>query len=557
MSRQLFILTLSIAATVSNCFSQDLLSVDWQKIVCTDYYIDHVYSICNDKNGNTYTLGSFENEAICLGENVKESTGHYFLTKQNLKGDKLFAKNLGGTESFTFGDIKVCDNGDLVLGLCFKSTFFLNGDSITTSETWSSIILKLDQNLNLKWFKAFPSTHNTYTTRILLDSDENIYTSILFLGTLSINGTTYSRGEGYAAVIAKINSEGDILWTHHYYSDYFVSDIVVKIRTICNSCPSTLFISGRVNGDSILIDGVLKAQQKIKSSNQYFVSTLNEHGDILQTKFLDQGIQSIADIGFYQNRIFIAGHFRDTVKWNGTYVAPLDFSSIYIGELNAQADLIGFTDLQSSKTVYLTGFKISPQFGFLLSGIFDGSFSLQSSSVTLATEFDRGSFIASINDTLKLNDFKYIKGGSYNLRYLSIFNNQITGTAMFERTCNFQNQSCFAMNYDISTFQTTDIKQLATFNPPVFPKTEIPVSFSAQVYPNPFATSFQIKFSEPIYSTSVTMTNAIGQVCKDIVVSQINDTEITIETKGLSAGLYIVQCQTCNNYKATHKLIKL
>lgn len=557
MSKQFFILILTIAATVSNCYSQDLLSVDWQKVVCTDGYIDGAYSICNDNNGNTYTLGSFENAANCLGDNVVESSGHYFLTKQNSNGDKVFAKNLGGTDNFTFGDIKVCNNGDIVLGLCFKTKFFLNGDSITTSVNWSSIILKLDQNLNLKWFKTFPAKNATYINRLLLDSDENIYASILFLDSLSINGHIYSQPKGYGTAIAKLNSAGDILWTHHYYSDYILTNQVLKIETSCNTCPSTLFISGSVSGDSILIDGVLKAQHKSKFNSQFFVATLNEYGDILQTKFLDDGIRSIADINFYQNRIFFAGAYVDTVNWNGTYVTPLDYSSIYIGELSEQADLIGFADLQSNKTFYLTGFKISPQYGFLLSGCFDGSFSLQSSSMTLAGQYDRGSFIASINDTLKLNDCKYIKGGYYNLRFLSIFNNQITGTAIFEQTCNFQNQSCFAWNDDISTFQTTDIKQLTAFNPHPFPTPEIPIPFSVQVYPNPFGTTFQMKFSEPIYSTSLTMTNAIGQVCKDIVVSQINDTEVTINATGLSAGLYIVQYLTCNNFKAIYKLIKV
>lgn len=557
MSRQFLKLILTITATVSKCYSQDLLSVDWQKIVCINGYIDHVYSICNDNNGNTYTLGSFENAANCLGENLNESSGHYFLTKQNSNGDKLFAKNLGGTDNFSFGDIEVCSNGDLVLGLCFKSNFFLNGDSITYSVNWSSIIIKLDQNFNLKWFKIFPAKNATYINRLLLDSDENIYASILFLDSLSINGNIYSQQKGYGTAIAKLNSAGEILWTHHYYSNYILTNQVLEIAKSCNSCPNTLFISGNVSGDSLLIDGVLQVQHKSKFNNQFFVATLNEYGDILQTKFLDEGIRSIADINFYQNRIFFAGAYIDTVNWNGTFVTPLDFSSIYIGELSEQAEIIGFADLQSNKTFYLTGFKISSLYGFLLSGCFDGSFSLQSSSITLARQYDRGSFIASFNDTLKLNDCKYIKGGYYNLRYLSIFNNQITGTAIFDQTCNFQNQSCFALNDDISTFQTTDIKQLLAFNPHQFPTPKIPIPFSVQVYPNPFASSFQMKFSNPIYSTSLTMTNAIGQVCKDIVVSQINDTEVKIDATGLSAGLYIVQYLTCNNYKATYRLIKV
>ena len=557
MNRQIFILILTIVAAVSNCYSQDLLSVDWQKVVCTNNYITHVHSVCTDNDANTYTLGSFNNDADCLGENVSDSLGSYFLTKQNSSGDKLFAKNLGGNNNFTFGDIKVCSNGDLVLGLSFRSTFFLNGDSITNSLTWSSIVLKLDQNFNLKWFRVFSAESVSYINRLLLDSDENIYTSILFLDSLLIHGETYAQKTGYGTAIAKLNSEGDALWTRHYYSDNTLINQVLKIKKSCNSCADILFISGSVNGDSIFIDGVLKAQYNSKFNSQFFVATLDEDGDILQAKFLDDGIRSISDINFYQNRIFFSGAYIDTVSWNNTYVTPHDYSSIYIGELNEHADLIGFADLQSSKTFYVTGFKISPQYGFLISGCFDGAFSLQSSSITLEGDFDRGSFIASINDSLKLNDIKYIRGGYYNLQFLSTFNNQITGAAVFRQTCNFQNQSCFAWKDDISTFQTTDIKQLTAFNPHPFPTPEISVPFSVQLYPNPFNTTFLMKFSEPFNSISLIMTNTIGQVCKDIVISQINDTEIIIDATGLSSGLYFVHYLTDNKYKATSKLIKV
>lgn len=555
MRLQYFLLI--ILASVSNCYAQDLLSVDWQNVVCQNGYIDQVYSTCNDNEGNTYMLGSFANASNCLGENVYENTGQYILTKQNSNGEKLFAKNLGGTNSYAFGDIEVCNNGDLVLGLCYKSNFFLNGDSITTSAISSTIVLKLDQELNIKWFKSFPAKNNVYINRLLVDNDDNIYASILFIDSLAINGEIYSQPKGYGTAIAKLNSDGNMLWSHHYYTDYHLLNRVLEIGTPCHSCPSTLYIAGSISGDSMLVDGDLKVQFNSKFNDQFFVATLNEHGDILQTKLLDDGIRSIADIKIYQNRIFFAGSYSDTVHLNGWSMTPVDNSSTYLAELSTQADLIGFADLQSSPSLYLTSFNISPQYGFLLSGIFDGSFSLLSSSVSLASQYNRGSVIASINNDFKLNDCKYIQGGSYNLRFLSVLNNKITGAAIFEQTCNFKNQSCFALNDDISTFQTSDIKQLSSFIPQQFPIHEIPIPFSVQVYPNPFTTSFQLKFSEPIYSTSLTIKNAVGQICKDILISQINDSEVNIEADGLATGLYFVEYLTCNNAKGISKLIKV
>jgi hypothetical protein len=557
--KQLIILSFTTIAIFSNCYSQDLLYVDWQKIICSNNTITAAYSTCSDNKGNTYTLGRFSNNINCLGANLSNSTGGYFITKQNSKGEKLLVKNLGSEKNLTFGEIKVCRNGDLVLGLNFRSTFYLNEDSITHSLTHSSIILKIDENFNLKWFKVIPASKVSYTRNLIIDNEDNIYTSIAFFDSISINDKTYSqkRTNTYGTLIAKLSLGGNVLWSHHYSSENTLIGNILKIKKSCNSCPATLFVSGSVSGDSIYIDGVLKNQNKSKYNSQLYVATLNEYGDILQTKFLDDGIRSIADIEIYQNRIFFAGAYIDTVNWNNTYVTPNDYSSICIGELSEQANLIGFADLQSNKTFFVNEFKISPQYGFLISGSFNGSFSLQSSSMTLDGSHSRGSFIASINETLKLNDCKYIKGGNYNLQHLSVSNNQIIGVASFRGTCYFQNQSCSSWYDDISTFQTSDIKTLKSFNPPPFPNSEILSPFSTQVYPNPFRNSFQIKFSEPIYSTSLIITNSIGQICKDIFISQINDTEFTYDATGLPAGLYIVHYLTCNNSKATSKLIKI
>ncbi len=122
---------------------------------------------------------------------------------------------------------------------------------------------------------------------------------------------------------------------------------------------------------------------------------------------------------------------------------------------------------------------------------------MQSSSITLDSEYNIGSFIASINDSLVLNDCQYIKGGEYKLQCVSILGNQINGGAVFEQTCNFENEICSAGNEDISTFQTNDIKILTTFNPKPLTVSESKTLFSIDVFPNPFNDSFQIKFSEP------------------------------------------------------------
>jgi hypothetical protein len=557
MRQRCFLFFLNIIANIPFVHSQQLLEVDWQEIVCTNQYIDYVYSVCNDKNGNTYTLGSFSNEADCLNEVLNEQMGPYFVMKQNSDGAKLFVKNLGGANNFTFGDIEVCENGDIILGLNFISNFYFNNDSITHSDTWSSIILKLDEQFNLNWFKTYPAQKNTYVKQLVLDKNENIYVSIAFLDSLTINGQLYSQSNGYGTAIAKLNTDGFLNWTRHLSADKFLDIEVLKIKHSDTSEPDLLFLSGATNGDSIFIDGVFKAAYNSKFNRHLFLTTLDEDGTVLQAKFIDDGIQSITDINFYQNRIFLAGVFVDTIKCFDANISPLNNSSIYIGEINEAIELIGFVDLHCNKKAALTSFNISPIYGFLLSGIFDGAFVMQTTHINLSSEYDRGGFIASINDAFNLNDAKFIKGGKYNLRYLTLFDKTITGAAIMEDTCEFQNTSCFAWNDDVSIFQTSDINTLSEFNPISFQQTNPPLPFSIYVYPNPFTSSIQIKFSESIPSTSIQITDAAGQICKEVVFSQFNNSELIVDSRGLSPGLYFIHIFAGNDFEATQQLIKM
>lgn len=543
---------------VSNCYSQDLLTVDWQKVLCNKN--SNVYSICKDNDGNTYTLGSLGGPASCLGENLNEYYGDYFFVKQSPNGDKLIIKRFGGSDGYLFGDMKICSNGDIILGVSFTNEFFLNGTLLTTSMKSCDIVLRLDQNFNLRWFKTFPCNNVTYINKLILDSHENMYVSIPFADSITINENVYShQNRIYGTAIAKINPEGDVEWVHHFNANRTLVNRVLKIYTSCNSCPSTIFVGGSFDGDSIFINGSLKAKNQSKFYSQQFLSILNEYGDVLQTKILDEGIRNIVDIDFYEGRIFFAGSYTDTVECNGTQVVPLDTSSMYIGELNNRGDLIGFKDLNSSNSYnsYLTSFNTSPIYGFVLSGVFDGDFHLQSSSITLGNPFIRGAFITNLNELLELDGIKYITGDNFNLNRLSISKDQIVGAVGFTEICNFQNQNSTYPYAATANFQTTDLKQLNNFHPNPFSTPANFDSLSVQIYPNPFKESFRLKFSEPIYSTSLRVTNSVGQVCKEITVSKINDLEVIIDAKALSQGLYFIQYLTCSNFKGFSRLLKI
>lgn len=212
---------------VSDQYAQELLDVHWQQRICTSPYINHVHAI-HRHNGSTYTLGSFPNTADLLGEVLDDDIGEYFIMKQNEAGEKIYAINLGSSDGLSGGDLKVSANGDIVIGINFKTVFFLHGDTLLYSPTRCSIILRLDDELNLIWFRTFPSTSATYIDALEMDGDDNIYASILFLGDLSIGDNLYSTGTHYGTAIVKLDPGGDIQWGHHFHSEGLLTNRALR-----------------------------------------------------------------------------------------------------------------------------------------------------------------------------------------------------------------------------------------------------------------------------------------------------------------------------------------
>lgn len=77
-------------------------------------------------------------------------------------------------------------------------------------------------------------------------------------------------------------------------------------------------------------------------------------------------------------------------------------------------------------------------------------------------------------------------------------------------------------------------------------------SNSLIISPNPFSSLTKIKTTKPLYNATVTIYNSMGQVVESM--KNINSSEVQIERKGLSAGIYLLQL-TEGNILQTSRLI--
>lgn len=548
------LLLLALIAILGDANCQDTLSVDWQRNVCANPYIDHVYDITSDSNGNVYTLGTFPNYTNCMGQALSDSLGSYFLTKLDSLGNLIYAINFGNQDYLTFGRLELSNN-DLIIGLNFKGDFFYDGNILTSNSNWSSLLMKLDSNLNLIWYVKIPCTKQTmsgtYLNGLTQDESQNIYTTIQFSDSIEINGTVYTSQSGaYSFLVTKFDSNGNDLWSRHYQCEpnYTLINREIKYYRTGDNI-GALLLTGQNVGDTLFIDG---SPQLIEDGMGTYVSKIDINGNVLESKHY-RNVDYIIDFSFYDDRIFCAGVYRDTVNWSGNITSPIGNKSTFICELNEICDIIDFNDLSSSESLYLTDFTISEYYGFVISGSYSGGMSVQSSSITLGNQFYKGGCIASFDQGFALNDSKYITGGFYNLRKIKIQDDILFGAGIYEGSCDFENYSVQAGNDDISVFRTIDILPVSNFGSSVAINALNIQNCAIQAYPNPTSDFLKIEISP---SAVLSLTTIDGRVVTNIsVIANTSGTEIDISN--VECGVYFLNILDCNENLQSIRIKKI
>jgi hypothetical protein len=518
-------------------FAQEIMSVDWQENITSNGYINQIYDLETDSHGNVLTLGYFPNEANILGQTLNGNTGEHFLSKQVASGSLLFAINFGAQSCISLGELELSDDDDdMTVAINYRGDFYWNDTVLTTSSNFTAIILKLDSEFNLIWFIESPCVKESYAqlyhTGMVQDEVGNIYTSVSFIDSISIDNVVYSNnGTAYGMVLSKFDSFGNHIWTHQYQSETgsTLTKIVLAYHPNINGVPE-LIISGHHPSSTLFIDSVPII---LDSQSGAFISKVDVNGNILESIRV-RNIDHIVDFGFAEDRIFFAGIFHDTVSWEeGSTISGS--ASAFIGELSHSSDLVNFIDLMSTSSINLKGFNISDEYGFVIHGNYNGTLSFQSTVVSQVSSPSKGAFIASFDAGFSLNQAKYVPAFYFNFKELRFKDSLVYGAGIFEDDLEFSNSSNHSWNDDICVFRINDFNQLAIFEN-LSNDNEIGLLTNVSLFPNPTQDKIYFLGLDESKIYHVNIYNSMGKL---IVRTSTNTNSIVISS--LSVGSYILK----------------
>lgn len=238
----------------------------------------------------------------------------------------LWGKNMGGT------DIAISKSGHLYNIRSFSDTIVHGGQTFISRGLSDAILIKSTIDGNIIWQRHIGGKFTDYVTKVRCDNSGNVYVLGDFQYKIIIGADTLT-GKGYrSALIAKIDSGGNFLWSQ---SIDYLGDNVWNSISIDNF--GNIYAGVHAN---IIPNDTLQIGNNYftgRGSNDIFIAKYSSSGQVvwaLQEGGVNRdGILSIAVDN--SGSIYATGFFSDSAYFGNTLFADASISDIFLAKYDS------------------------------------------------------------------------------------------------------------------------------------------------------------------------------------------------------------------------------
>lgn len=515
------------------------LAIDWAK-KAGGVSEEIATNIAADKSGNVYVTGYF-NGLANFGSTTLTSFGDtdIFITKLDVSGNFLWAKNIGGVGEDKVYSITADASGNCYVTGSFNGAATFGSTTLTSSGEADIFIAKLDPTGNLIWAKKAGGSSNDEGSGIAIDISGNIYVTGILIGSTNPTFGSLSLSlpnAGYFEIfITKLDASGNFLWVKSAGGSG--GDLSNDIATDdLGNC----YITGSFQGPSANFGSVTLFTGS-GAPDAYFAK-LDSSGNFIWAKsignsYYDEG-KSISTDG--AGNTYVAGTFQGTVYFDSielrsagpkTFITKIDSSSNFLwAKSPGPDDGLGLSlTTDYSGNCYITG-SLSSVDAF---GLTD----LENSDVFVAKMDSSGNYIWARG----LNDIHYIHGEYISIDTLG--NGYLAGFFLDTTTLG---STTLVSTGDKDIF----ITKLSLDEKPTYVNE---TSNNYKVFPNPTTGHLYLEFEEIQKIIEVKIRDLTGRLIETKLTQ--NARQINLEIDALP-GIYFLEISNEEGLRSLIKILK-
>jgi hypothetical protein len=338
---------------------------------------------------------------FCIGQAVTQDCWSYD-----------WATVVGGTELETSSKIALDDLGNsYVTGLFTGTATF--GSTILTSNAGSRdiFIAKANSSGQFLWAKQIGgNTLNDDGNDIAVDALGNVYVTGIFAGTASFGSTTFTSSGNRDAFITKLDTEGEFLWAKQI-GGISINDFGQGIAV---DASGNSYVTGCFQGTATFGSTTLTSF----GNEVTFITKLDADGEFLWTTEIsgtgtvDSGLDIAIDGA---GDSYVTGYFYGTATFGSTTLTSAGEYDIFIAKLDASGNFLWAKQAGGSGYDYGFGVAVDAFYNSYLTGIFEGTATFGSTTLTSAGSADV--FIAKLDDNGDFLWAEQVGGSGYESGY--------------------------------------------------------------------------------------------------------------------------------------------
>ena len=366
---------------------QTLVSAGLQDVFLASYdssgnlnWVRQAGSVANDvsagiataPNGDTYITGWFKDTCNFNG-NIVISHGSYdmFVAKYDVSGTLLWVQSGGGTLDDYGNRVAISSDGGVTIAGSFKNTFDASGQQMTSNGNRDALICHYDSNGQLVWMRGIGGSSEDRAYGIIQDSNDNYFITGLFSDVVDFDGTTLACNSFYATYLAKLSSQGNILWS--VKGDAGANDFARGFGVMVDLQGNVVtngFFSGTLNMGS----ATLAASGGQYDQDSYLIKFTN-NGTLLWARTAggsstDQGL----DLHLTSNNEILAvGFFHDVANFQNTTITATGLADVYVAKYDGSGNVISVSGFGGSGNEYGYGITSDEDGNVYLTGVFTGA----------------------------------------------------------------------------------------------------------------------------------------------------------------------------------------
>ncbi|MGB6296562.1 MAG: DUF4114 domain-containing protein [Rivularia sp. (in: cyanobacteria)] len=392
-------------------------------------FADSLFGIATDGAGNSYVTGTFQLSAS-LGSTTLSTTGinDAFVAKLDSSGNVLWAENFNSTSLESISSSLGIDSDEV--GNTYTTGFFTGtvdfGDTSLTSVGLSdTFVTKLDSNGNVIWAEQIGdaglgldlgrsiSTDNLGNSYVTGIKDVETETDISADPT-SVDGEAF---------IAKIDSNGNLVWTQDFDSTSFSSGVDVVTDEISNS-----YVIGTFSDDVTLGNQTLLSS----GDTDIFVTQLDSDGNVEWSQKFGSTLSDTGNaIGLDSaSNLYVTGGFEDTATFGDTTLTSNGERDAFIAKLDNSGNIVWAQNFGGTSVDSGANISVDEQDNIYVTGSFEDTVTF--GDTTLSSSSENDSFILKFDTDGNILSAEQL---DYSLLDIAAGNEgNIYGTGAFEDT---------------------------------------------------------------------------------------------------------------------------